>query len=234
MIYLLNNIKFGHPKLLKHQLDYFNRDLITGLHLEFSPEDKIIITGDLFYNTKYITFDLLSKVKETLQEIPIPVEIIGNDYCYKLFNFKKIENINFEIDDVSLFQIDKNDKSRIGFCIHDGNDVRFIKNDITPKFLEYTINIIEDLNEVQLTKDFIDLTINSSLLENQQNKNIIDLFLNNNTFNNIYYTEKIKVDEKVEMDSQNINIRNILINNVDENLKEELSEIFLIYDEKKQ
>ena len=32
----------------------------------------------------------------------------------------------------------------------------------------------------------------------------------------------------------NINIRNILINNIEENLKGELDEIFVIYDEKKQ
>jgi hypothetical protein len=101
-----------------------------------------------------------------------------------------------------------------------------------PRFTEYQINSIEDLEKIKINNDFIDLTINGDLLQNQQNKNIIDLFLNNNTFNNVYYTEKIKDDDKVKMDSSDIKIRDVLINNIGEDLKKELIEIFTIYDNK--
>lgn len=61
-------------------------------------------------------------------------------------------------------------------------------------------------------------------------KNKIDIFLNNNSFNNVFYTEKNET-EKVKI--KNNDIRNILIDNIDDNLKEELNEIFHIYDDDK-
>jgi len=70
------------------------------------------------------------------------------------------------------------------------------------------------------------------LLDKAEYKNKIDIFLNNNQFNNVFYTENNKVDNKVKLDSKNINIRNILVNNIEEELKDELGEIFVIYDEK--
>lgn len=227
MIYYLNNIKFGHPKLYKYQFEYFEKIFIPRLHLDFKKINKIIITGDIFYNTKHTTFSLISKVKKILEEISIPIEIIDNEYCSEIFNLKKIKEIEVDTS-VSLFQFNKNDKSEIGFFIDD----KFIRNDSTPKFIEYSINNINDIEKIEIKNDFIDIIINSDLLDNQQNKNKIDIFLNNNNFNNVFYTENIKQDDKVKMDSKNIKIREILMNNIEEDLKGELTEIFTIHDEK--
>lgn len=160
-----------------------------------------------------------------------------NEYLFPLFreyissNYIDEDIIN-KIKEVSLFQSSKENQDKIGYHIFKNDKISFIENKDTPRFVEYIIDNIEDLESVNLNKDIIDLTINSELLNNQQYKNKIDIFLNNNKFNNVFYTEQIKGEEKVKLDSKNINIRNILIDNVDEDLKEELKEIFVIYDQK--
>jgi hypothetical protein len=232
MIYLLNNIKFGHPKLNKHQLTWFDTYFIP-LFFKRGGE-KIIINGDLFYNNKHTTFELVSKVKHIFSSFNIPIEIIGNDYCYDIFSdmFDKIDTDIYNEYNQSLFQFSKEDDSKTGFYIIQDKTI-FIPNKQTPKFVEYQINAIEDLNNIIINNDFIDILVNSELLENQQNKNKIDLFLNNNSSVNVYYnTNENKSEESIELDSKNINIRNILINNIDDDLKSELTEIFNIYDAK--
>lgn len=236
MIYILNNVKFGHPKLSKYQLEYFDKYFIPLVKRKYSPGDKVIITGNLFYNTKFVNFNLIPKVQDIFDCLSsiVLVEIVGNDYCINLIKeyVTPIENIIFDINDVSLFQLSKDDDKQIGILCMKDEKTHVVENKFSPRFIEYNIDIIENLDEVEITKDFISLTINSELLENQQNKNIIDLFLNNNPNINVYYTDKIKNDDKVKLDNKNINIRNILIDNIDENLKTELDEIFVIYDEK--
>lgn len=227
MIYLLNNINFGHQKLSKYQIEYFNDYLLPRL----DNIEKIIITGNLFYNTKYISFDLLSKIKNILNQIKVPIEILENDYCINIFdNLNKINKIDYDVN-ISLFQLSKEDKNEPGFYIIKDNNIKIIKNKITPRFIQYEINSIEDIN-IDINKDFIDIIINSELIQNQQNKNKVDIFLNNNKFNNVFYTEKIDKNEIVKLDSKNINIRNILIDNIENDLKEELNEVFNIHDEK--
>ena len=246
MIYILNNIKLGHPKLGKHQIDYFKNHFIPSYNENRVFKDKIIILGDLFYNTKQVTFSLLEEILEIFWKIHGLIEIVGNDYCYNSVihgsrweggKMKQIKEFEFSLIDLpfSMFQLNKENKNPIGYyTIDDFGKLTFINNDFTPKFVEYFVNNIEDLDNVKLTKDFIDLTISSEPLDNQEFKNKIDIFLNNNTFNNVFYTEKFNQDEKINMDSGNINIRNILINNIEPDLKSELDEIFIIYDEKKQ
>jgi hypothetical protein len=233
MIYLLNNIKFGHPKLNKYQLIWFDEYFIPLITKHKS--EKIIIKGDLFYNNHHTTFNLISKVKHILHSFNIPIEIINNDYCFNIFSdvFTKINTNDYDGCDKSLFQFSKEDSSDVGFYIIKDKTI-LAPNKQTPKFIEYQINMIEDLNNVVINTDFIDILVNSELLENQQNKNKIDIFLNNNPTINVYYSSgENKQEEKVKLDSKNINIRNILINNIDEDLKSELSEIFEIYDSKK-
>lgn len=226
MIYFLSNIFFGHPKLSKYQLDFFNNYFIP--HIQ-NPQ-KIIISGNLFYNINHISFQLLNDVKHIFNSIDIPIEIVENNYCFDIIkNFGNITQIDKldKVNDFSLFQFSKDNKEKIGFYIND----KFKENKHSPKFIEYTINSLKDLDNIKITKDFIDLTINSELLEKAEYKNKIDLFLNNNSFNNVFYTEKNKNIEKVKMKDNDI--RNILIDNIDDDLKEELKEIFTIYDEKK-
>jgi len=236
MIFILNNINFGHPKIAKYQMEFFDH-LVQTLMKSGSKEHEVIIKGDLFYNSKHTTFQLLNEVKrmlKVLNQFSI-VLMLDNDYCYPLLEeyIKKVDIINYEIEDVSLFQFSKTDTNKIGYHIVKNKKLGFIENKFSPRFVEYIINDIEDLDSIEMTKDFIDLTINSDLLNKSEYQNKIDIFLSKNNFNNIFYTENKREEEKVKLDSKNINIRNILVNNVDEELKNELSEIFTIYDQKK-
>jgi hypothetical protein len=201
-----------------------------------TKEHEIIIIGDLFYNTKHTTFQLINEIRKiftVLNQYSV-VLVIGNDYCYPIFNecFRRIDKINYEIDDnVTLFQFSKSDNNKIGYNIIKDGKVIFVENKTTPRFLEYKIKSVDELESLNITKDFIDIEIDSELLNKAEYKNKIDIYLANHVFNNVFYTEKKKEEEKVVLDSKNINIRNILTNNIEEELKDELHEIFTIYDE---
>jgi len=253
MIYILSNIFFGHPKLSKYQIDYFDNYFLPMV-IKNKPE-KIIITGNIFYNTNLVSFKLLNDVISifsNISDITI-VEIIENDYCFQILedcgnlndnqyrgniiNNKWAggdsyvgENIDVtKFEPFSLFHFSKENKEKIGFHVIQDDKIKFIENNYTPRFVEYNINSLEDLN-ININNDFIDLTINSELILKPEYKNKIDIFLNNNSFNNVFYTEKNET-EKVKI--KNNDIRNILIDNIDDNLKEELNEIFHIYDDDK-
>lgn len=231
MICILNNIKFGNPKLSKYQLSYFD-DFIQLINNKKITE--IFIYGDLFYSSNSITFDLLSKVLDIFEHMSkIPIYIFENYYCLSAIKpYVKVNKdiINDKIKDISLFQHNKNENYKIGYLLMKDGKTAFVENKITPKFIQYEINDIEDLNNIEITKDFIDLIINSDAINNQQNKNIVDLFSNNNPNINIYYTELINNENEIKMDHNNMNIRNILIDNVELDLREELHEVFSIYD----
>jgi len=232
MIYILSNIFFGHPKLYKHQIDYFDNYFLPFINK--NKPKKIIIDGNLFYNTHSISFSLLNKIKEIFSTINCPVEMAGNEYCfYSIKNFTDIEieyiKFEYELEPFSLFHFSKDNNEKIGFYAVKDKTTKFIENKFSPRFVEQNIESLEDLN-VEITKDFIDLTINSELILKPEFKNKIDIFLNNNTFNNVFYTEKKVEIEKVKM--KNNDIRSILTDNINDDLKDELKEIFTIYDEK--
>jgi len=233
MIYFLNNIKFGHPKISKFQLLWFDSYFIPLITKKGG--EKIIINGDLFYNNKHITFELLSKVRNILSSVTIPIYIIGNEYCYDILKdlINNTQKNDYAELENSLFQFSKEDNSNVGFYIITDKTL-FIPNKQTPKFVEYKIEKINDLENIIISKDFITIDVNGELLENQQFKNKIDLFLNNNPSISVYYSNsKEKNEEKiVKIDNKNMSIRNILIDNIDEDLKTELNEIFDIYDSK--
>jgi hypothetical protein len=235
---IFTNIRFGHPKIGKQQIDFFWKYLFDLIARSGSNPDsnEIIINGDLFHNTRHTNFKLLKEVKNIFIALSrhANIRMIGNDYCYDLFkeHINKIDEIAYEIKDISLFQFSKDHTDKIGYNIVKEGKLYFMENKFSPRFVEYIINNVDELDEINLNKDFIDVTINSDILENSQDKNRIDIFLNNNQFNNVYYTDQIKEESKVKLDSKNINIRNILIDNIEEELKEELSEVFVIYDGK--
>ena len=240
MIYVLNNILFGNPKLSKYQLDYFNNYFIQTV--EKYPPDKILIYNNIFYNSNNITFSLLNKVKDifTCLSNITKIEVIDNDYCSSIikdWNIHVVDSNDYEQPNLTLpkpnlFQLSKDDQTIPGFLIAHQVKSVFVENKHTPRFVDYSIETIDDLNNFVMTKDIINLTINSELFSKAEYVNRIDIFLNNNKFNNVFYTEKTKDEEKVVLDSKNINIRNILVTNIEDDLKDELKEVFDIYDEK--
>ena len=196
-----------------------------------------IINGDLFYNTKNINFNFLFKIYDILKNLSklATVEIIKNEYCYKVFEafINQIEEIKCDLTDISLFQLSKEDNNKIGFYAGNSlDDLKFIKNKFTPRFIEYKIDTIENIDSVEITKDFISLEINSDLLNKLEYKNKINIFLSKHEFDNIFYTEIKKDQNKIKLNDKNNNIRDILLNNIDKDIETELKEVFTIYDDK--
>lgn len=255
MIFILSNIFFGHPKLSKYQLEYFNNYLLQLI--QKNKPQKIVISGNIFYNTNNVSFKLLNDVANLFMNISsyTVIEIVGNDYCFSILEYfgnlndhmyrgniinnkwyggdayvgEKIDISPFE--NISLFQLSKNDTNKIGYNIVKNGKIAFVENKQTPRFVQYQIKSIEELEELEISRNFIDLEIDSELLDKAEYKNKIDIYLSKNSFNNVFYTEKKKIEEKVVVDNKNLNIRNILENNIEDELKDELKEIFTIYDE---
>lgn len=234
MICILNNVKFGSPKLIKYQFSYFN-DYIIPL-INSGKINELFIYGNLFYNSNSISFDLLDKVLNLIEKMSIiPIYIFNNNYCSNIIKpyVKFIDKIIIDnINESSLFHHNKNENYKIGYFLMKKDKIVFIENKITPRYIKYEINDIEDLSKIDITNDFIDLIINSSVIDNQQNKNVVDLFSNNNPKMNIYYNDNDIEKNEIKIDHNNMNIRNILIDNIEMDLREELHEVFTIYDKK--
>jgi hypothetical protein len=239
MIFVFNNIKFGHPKLWHFQQEYFHHFFDSIKKLD--KDKDLYILGPLFNNTVNNSFRILNNMKSILillnKEFKnVNISLDCNENIFPLFaDDLKLGILDDKIENKvskSLFQFSKSDDPNVGYYIFKEDKTKFIENTLSPKFIEYKISSIDDLENINITKDFIDIEIDSDLLEKAEYKNKIDIYLSKNTFNNVFYTEKKKKEDKVLMDSSNLNIRSILVDNVDDGLKEELKEIFTIYDEK--
>ena len=161
------------------------------------------------------------------------VKIVGNDYCFDLLKSERILQTEEKYGNKSsLFQFLKEDKETPGFCIQTSHENRFVSNEYSPRFVEYTINDLEDLQKIEKdSKNFIDLMIDSQLVQTPEYKNKLDIFLNENKFNNVFYTEPTKEKQKLVIKDNDKNIRDILVNNVpDQDLLNELENIFALYD----
>jgi hypothetical protein len=109
------------------------------------------------------------------------------------------------------------------------NELKLIVNTHSPKFKEIYIEDISELSNINInSKDFIDLIVKSKAVEKTENKNKLEIFASKNKINNIYYTEEYIKEENVVI--KNNEIRDILVDNADEEIKDNLKEIFTIYD----
>ena len=235
MNYILSNIFFGQPKMTKYQFEYFEEYFIPFIKKKSTSEDKIVIVGDIFYNTTTINFSLLSKVKSIFEKLSIiPIEIVGNNYCFDIIEkfsldkpITKIETNFYNDIKTNLFD-SKGNENLIGFnAIRDVN-IKFVENKKSPRFIEYKINSIEDLDNIVMDNNFIDLIIDGELIEKSEFKNKIDIFLSKNNFNNVFYTEKQKESTIIV---KNNNIREVIMDNIEEDLKEEMLNIFKLCDQ---
>ena len=110
------------------------------------------------------------------------------------------------------------------------NELRLISNNYSPKFKEIYIDDISELPTIsQDNKDFIDLIVTSKAVEKIENKNKLDIFVNNNNISNVYFTDDtILPDEDIVI--KNNDIRDILTENAKSEIKDNLNEVFSIYD----
>jgi hypothetical protein len=114
------------------------------------------------------------------------------------------------------------------------NEVTFTENNYSPKFKEIYIEDISELSKINTkTNDFIDLIVKSTAINKTENKNKLEIFISKNNINNVYYTEDYATQESKVIINNN-EIRDILIDNADQETIDNLKEIFTIYDNTKK
>lgn len=243
--YILSNMFLGRPKLSKYQIEYFEDYFLPLIEKRGArDDDKIIITGDIFFNTTTVNFSFLKQIKTIFYKLSmiIPIEIVGNDYCFDIISdggenhIKKYMGSVFnDVNKISLFDF-KGNENPVGFDIIKDGEIKFIENKKSPRFIDVRINKIEDLVPGKNDKDFIDYYINNNLMENLDTKNKINIFLAKNNPSNVYFfsgdddASKKKMNAVILPTNGNINLRELIINNIDDELKEEMMNIFKISD----
>jgi hypothetical protein len=114
------------------------------------------------------------------------------------------------------------------------NEINFVENTFSPRFKEIYIDDISDLSKINTkTNDFLDLVVKSTVVEKTENKNKLEMFLNKHKINNVYYTEDYTTQEESVIINNN-EIRDILLDNADEETVDSLKEIFTIHDNTKK
>lgn len=191
-------------------------------NIMFIPSDEFLMPD---FDTEYLFFNSPAKSMNGLKKT-------FNGY----YDNEKGNDININI--TSPYQLNKDfitvEHGFYAFSLKQ-NEVRFLSNNYSPKFKEIYIDDISQLQEIDNNKkDFIDLIINSKIVEKTENKNKVDIFIAKNDFHNVYFTEDSKKENKEIVISNNNDIRNILIENADENMVDDLKEIFQIHDSNKR
>ena len=247
------NKQSAHFKVLKDVMNIFDElstlmqiFLLKGLNEEFSL--------DLFNNKKNIK--VINETKRVKNIIFIPsgdffmpdsdteylfgsssaIEIPGVKRSFNgFYDNEKGNDININV--TSPYQLNKDFiTTGHGFYAFNlkQNDIRFIENNYSPKFKEIYIDDLSQLKDIDTkSKNFIDLVIDSKIVELTENKNKVDMFLSKNDFNNVYFTENTDKGKEIVMKNRN-DIRNILIDNAEDGIIEDLNDIFEIYDSVKK
>lgn len=246
------NKQSTHFKVLKDTFDIFD-ELSTFIQIFVlkGPNDELSI--DLISRKNIKIFKEIKKVKN-IMFIPNGNFLMpDNDTEYLFYNNipKEIKDIkktfngfydnekgnDININITSPYQLNKDyTSSPHGFYAFSlkQNEVRFIENNYSPKFKEIYIDDISQLNEMNtISNDFVDLIINSKVVEKTENKNKVDIFISKNDFHNVYFTESTKIEKDIKIKDNN-DIRNILIDNAESDMVDHLNEIFQIYDTNKR
>lgn len=127
------------------------------------------------------------------------------------------------------YQLNKDySKSKHGFyTINIKSDiVSFIENNFSPKFEDVYINDISDLENVNIGNNIVNLIINSDIINTQEYKNKIELFAYKHSIG-LYFTQKT-LENNIIIEKNDI--RNILLKNIDQNIINEMENIFITYD----
>jgi len=149
--------------------------------------------------------------------------------------FENENGTDININVSSPYQLNKDySTSQHGFFEFDlkNNKINFVENTYSPSFRDIYINDISELSNITKSKDFVNLIIDSNVIEKKENKNKLDIFLSKSNINNVYYIEN-NMEEKITEININNDIRNILIDNADDETTDNLKEIFKIYDNTK-
>jgi len=246
------NKQSTHFKVLRDVFDIFD-ELSTFIQIFVLKGSNDDLSIDLFNRKNIKIFKETKKVKN-LMFIPNGNFLMpDNDTEYLFYNNtpKEIKDIkktfngfydnekgsDININITSPYQLNKDyTTSPHGFYAFSlkQNEVRFIENNYSPKFKEIYIDDISQLNEIdKISNDFVDLIINSKVVEKTENKNKVDIFISKNDFHNVYFTESTKIEKDIKIKDNN-DIRNILIDNAESDMVDHLNEIFQIYDTNKR
>lgn len=154
----------------------------------------------------------------------------------------------------SIYQMDRNDYgNKKGIYILDTNSDthEFIENNLSPEFKQVVVNSEEDikkLEEIDTSKNYIDLKISNNLLVNsRKTRRKLEVALEKGGFSDIEYINDIKGEEILNEEISNIDMDKVKIDNYEElivsyvdnqnyengkikvGIKDELTKIFEIY-----
>jgi len=241
----------AHFKVLKDVFDIFDKlSKLMKIFILKGPNDEFSI--DLFDNKEIKIIKDIKKIKNIMFIPHGEFLMTDNDVDYlfystplkevieikKSFNgfYENEKGNDININITSPYQLNKDfSMTSHGFFAFSlkQNEVRFIENSYSPKFKEIYIDDLSQIYNIDTnSNNFVDLVINSKITERTEDKNKVDIFLSKNNFNNVYFTEDVKKDSDIIIRDEN-DIRSILVENAENEIVEELKDVFDIYDKQR-
>lgn len=189
-------------------------------NLMFIPDGEFLMTDNdtefLFYNGQLKT---VTSVKRSFNGFYENEK--GNDININITSPYQL-NKDYTLSPHGIYEFNLNQ-----------NELRFIENTYSPKFREIYIEDITELAKINTgSKDFIDLVVKSNVVEKTENKNKLEIFASKYV-NSVYYIGDNNIEKDEIIINNNNDIRDILIENADDEMVDNLKEIFSIYDNTK-
>jgi hypothetical protein len=199
---------------------------------------------NIINNFKQIDNISLISYKSNLLNISTPIVIYNGDYLlnpeitkkFKLFIstfYSDRKSLNNNIINIgSPYQLNKSHKEKKGIVELYKNNIKYIYNNYSPKFITKTINNIIELDNLKINNDFIKLNIKEDILKKKEDLNKLKIFINNNNIKNIEYIKDDKIQDEIKFNYNIFNIKNIINSYIKKNdldIDEELKNIFTVY-----
>jgi hypothetical protein len=211
--------KYLNIKFIVSEKDSLNNNNNNSLYVMSNLENVEIITTNKIYDNYQVIPNTNKKIK---QEKDI---VLYNNKEYYPFGINGYYNEHSDKNVGLLYQLSKEDEGKkVGFLEVDldSNEVSFIPNNFSKKYITKTINTIEDIEKLseEMFNDNIELKINKELYDINHNK--MDVYLDKFEYNSIDYFSNDS-DENVDIDIDDDIEKNI----INEISKLENSEIIL-------
>jgi len=258
---IFNNKKSVNMEIINSTMDIFEEiSKILPIYIIKSPNDELsslllkrINNVNIIDDKVTIENILIMSYKVDINDISDEsIVVFNSDYMINPELYKKVlnksnvcicthyEDKEIEDDNIinigSPYQLNKSHENKKGFLVVDTLKKKFklIENNFSSRFVNYTINSIEDLETLKINKkDFVNVKINENIIEKKENLNKLNMAINKYNFNVTYINDTIKEPSNIIIDSHTFDIREIIENFLnDKNLNEELENVYKIYNDK--
>jgi len=260
---IFNNKKTVTMDIIHKTMDIFEKiSKILPVYIIKSNNDELsslllnrIKNVNIINNEKTINnITLLSYKKSINNDINGEIIIFNNNYMNNPDLYKKILNkfdisicTHYEDKETdkniinlgSPYQLNKSHNNKKGILIIDNitKKSKLIENNYSPKFINISINKIEDIDKLKIMKkDFIDIKVNEDIISKKENLNRLNIAINKYNFDNITYIKnKDKDDHNITINDHSFNIKEIINNYIKENninLQTEIETVYKIYEDR--